>query len=459
MTAAGAAAAAGALGQTQAARQKMIGIQVTVGPLVQRGVEAALDTLELAHVNTLFLCIFTYVPNRVGGGGRPFHGGNYAMVHPEYYKGTSIVAADTRAPDFGDFDAMAALIPAARKRGMKTYAMILEDNVRPKVTLGSVWEKDIYGRVPPRHPAGPCLNNPNYKNFMLGLLEDYARSYAIDGVMFGAERQGPLWNSLGAFHNGATSDPGRVTCFCEYCEAKAKRLGIDFEKTRQSFKVLEQFVRDGRAGKRPLDGYYVTFWRILLEHPEILAWETFWTQSMREMYEAMYGKVKSVRKEVTIGWHIWHNASFNPMFRAEQNFAAIAKYSDYIKPVLYNSLAGERMISYMDSVRANMFGDIPQDQLLEFQYKVLNYQEAAAAQITREGLSSDYVYRETKRTLDELAGTPTEVWSGLDARSRQGAREAVLASFRAGAQGVLLSRGFGSAETLRGAGDAVASLE
>jgi hypothetical protein len=458
-TAVAATAGAVAPGAAQAAAplKKTIGIQVTVGPLVERGIEATLDSFEPAHVNTLFLCIFTYVPNRVGAANQKFHGGNYAVVHPQYYQGTSIHPEETRAPDFGTFDALAALQPAAAKRGMRTFCMILEDNVRPNITLGEVWERDLDGRVPPRHPAGPCLNNPNYRNFMLGLLEDYSRSYPIDGVMFGAERQGPLWNSLGAFHNGATSDPGRVTCFCEYCQAKAKRLGIDFERTRKGFRVLEQYVRDGRAGKRPTDGYFVGFWRILLNYPEVLAWEAQWTQSMREMYQAMYLHVKSVRPNVTVGWHIWHNTSFNPMFRAEQDFAELGKYSDFIKPVLYNALAGERMVSYMDSVGANVFGDVPKAELLELQYRILNYQEGPAAQIARDGLSADYVYRETKRTLDDLAGTRTEVWSGLDAGSRTGARDAVLASFRAGAQGVLLSRGFNAAN-LRGAGEAVEQL-
>jgi len=35
---------------------------------------------------------------------------------------------------------------------------------------------------------------------------------------------------------------------------------------------LEQYVRATRAGKRPVDGNYVTFWRILMRYPEILAW-------------------------------------------------------------------------------------------------------------------------------------------------------------------------------------------
>ena len=105
----------------------------------------------------------------------------------------------------------------------------------------------------------------------------------VDGVQRGSERQGPLGNALGAWHHGAKSDPGRTSCFCEYCAAKAARQGIDIDRVKKAFLALEPYVRAGRAGQRPRDGYYVEFWRILLRHPELLVWETFWADSMREM--------------------------------------------------------------------------------------------------------------------------------------------------------------------------------
>jgi hypothetical protein len=43
----------------------------------------------------------------------------------------------------------------------------------------------------------------------------------------------------------------------------------------------EKYVGSGRTGRRPIDGYYVTFWRILLRFPEIMAWEMFWTDSVQ----------------------------------------------------------------------------------------------------------------------------------------------------------------------------------
>ena len=65
-----------------------------------------------------------------------------------------------------------------------------------------------------------------------------------------------------------------------------------------------------RSGQRPVDGYYVQFWRLLLRYPELAAWEMLWTDSLRETYAAIYKTVKTAKPAVPVGWHIWHNNSF-----------------------------------------------------------------------------------------------------------------------------------------------------
>ena len=87
----------------------------------------------------------------------------------------------------------------------------------------------------------------------------------------------------------------------------------------EGFRVLEAWVNDTRAGKRPSDGYWVSFWRVLFRYPELLAWESMWNDSVHETYAAIYGKVKSVKPEVQVGWHVWHAHSFSPFFRAQTN--------------------------------------------------------------------------------------------------------------------------------------------
>jgi hypothetical protein len=459
--------------------KKMIGIQVGAVSFVDEGVEPVLDNVQQrAHVNTLFIATFTYgrgiAGRQVPGQPLPdhgkqeydlnYHGGNYTVIHPQYYRNT--VFRDFRAPDHGDYDVLEAVLPAAKKRGMKVICWY-EDVFRSDLpNIGKLQEKELNGR----NATTLCFNNPDYRGFLTGLTEDYIRSYPVDGVMWGSERQGAFSNALGASHGGAGRDPGRVTCFCEFCLKKGRAQGINTERVKQGYQELEKFVRAGRGRRRPVDGYYVTLWRLMLRYPELLAWEMFWTDSLRETYQAIYETAKKANPNVGVGWHIWHNNSFNPIYRAEQDLQAIAKHSDFLKMVMYHNCGGERMASYIESVSSTIYGDVPAQELLDFHYRVMDYKEKNMTQIPGAGLSSDYVYREAKRARAGLEGTKTQLWPGIDIdiptakgnskSTPQGTRDAVLAAFRAGADGVLLSRKYSEMRltNLSGAGEAVRQL-
>jgi len=96
--------------------------------------------------------------------------------------------------------------------------------------------------------------------------------------------------------------------------------------------------------------------------------------------------------------------------------------------------------------------------------------EKNLADLPKYGFSADYVYREAKRAREALNGTKTQLWPGIDidiptaaASSKStpdGTREAVLAAFRAGADGVLLSRKYSEIRlpNLRGVGAAIREL-
>src|SRR5947207_9164661 len=114
-------------------RSTTIGIQVGAVSFVDEGTEKVLDNLqELGAVNTLFLATFTYgrgiAGRQVPGQPLPdhgkqeydtatFRGGNFATPHPQYYRNTSITPE--KAPDHGAYDAIADVLPAARRLGMK----------------------------------------------------------------------------------------------------------------------------------------------------------------------------------------------------------------------------------------------------------------------------------------------------------------------------------------------------
>lgn len=467
--------------QTQPAKaKKTIGIQIGAVSFADEGVEPVLDVLQSkASVNTLFIAAFTYgrgiAGRQVPGQPLPdhgkqqydtgtFHGGSYTALHSQYYANTPL--KNLRAPDLGNFDVFQAVLPASRKRGMKNIAWF-EDVFGSDIPgIAEVQERDLHGR----NATTLCLNNPGYRNFLLDLVEDYAHSWDLDGIMWGSERQGAFANALGS-HHGGPGDPGRVTCFCEFCKTRAAQQGIRVERARAGFLELEKFVRAARSATRPVDGYYVELWRLMLTYPELVAWENLWHNSLRDTYQAIYKKVKSIKPDMGVGWHIWHNNSFSPIYRAEQDLHRIAPYSDFLKMVMYHNCAGERMASYINNVSRTQYGDVPRDELLQFHYRVLGYgNEGNFDQIPHTGFSSDYVLREAKRARSGLADAKTLLWPGIDIDiptaanhskcTPKGTENAVLAAFNGGADGVILSRKYSEMKltNLAGAGAAMRQL-
>jgi hypothetical protein len=478
-SAATAAALAPAAAQSSRAA-RMIGIQVGAVSFLDEGTEKVLDIFqEKARVNTLFVATFTYgrgiAGRQVPGQPLPdhgkqeydldFRGGCFTRLHPEFYKDT--VLKDVRSRDYGDYDVLEAVLPAARKRGMKTICWY-EDVWRSDVSgFAQVTEVDYHGRRGNR----TCMNNPDHRAFLAGIAEDWTRSYDIDGIMWGSERHGALGVALGLSHGGRNSDPSRAGCFCSHCEKKAAAQGISAARAKKGFQALEEFVRACRSGKRPVDGAFVQFLRILMRHPEILAWEQFWHDSLRECYQLIYDRVKAAKPSVQVGWHLWHNNSFSPFYRAQQDLKLLARCSDFLKVVMYHNCGGERMATYIDSVRQHIFADFTADQALAFHYGALQFAERSYEQIPYTGFSSDYVRAETSRALQGAAGEKTQIWPGIDidiptalnhSRSTPpGTKAAVLAALKAGAPGVLLSRKYSemSLANLAAAGDAVKEFQ
>ncbi len=460
--------------------EKFIGVQAGAVSFVDEGVEKVLDIFqEKARINALLLAVFTYGRGIAGRQipGQPFpdhgaqeydtktfHGGCYSAVHPEYYKGAAFT--DFRAPDLGDFDLLASVVPKAKARGIRSYCWF-EDVYNPRLlpNFEKVAETDLYGR----RTGHACLNNPELRDFLCSLVEDWLKSYEVDGIMWGSERQGPLNNAIGS-HHGGFSGRGTITCFCGHCLRKGRERGISTERAREGFMELDKFVRAAWAGERPSDGYFVTFWRLLLEYPEILAWEKFWSDSQHEVYSLIYGTAKSINNRVQVGWHIWHNNSFSPFFRAEQDYWKLRQTSDFLKVVMYNNCAGPRVAEYLRNIHSTIWRDAKPEEALTLHYRVLGYgEEATFDQLPTRGFSGDYVARETKRAVAGVRGE-IPIYSGIDVEIPTGSNEkktqpsdvkaAVKAALTARASGVILSRKYSEMKLahLAAAGEALKEL-
>lgn len=458
--------------------KKFVAIQIGARSFVDEGVDKCLDTLQKkGGVNVLMPTVFTYGRGLAGRQvpGQPLpdhgvqaydevHGGSYTKLHPEFYANS--VIKDFRAPELGDFDILADVIPKAKARGMQVYCLF-EEAYNPRLipNFEKIAEVDVYGRV----GSDTCFNNPYARNFLTSMVQDWLTNNDVDGLMWESERQGPLNETLEA-HFGRIGGRRFVNCFCEHCVRKGQESGINVERAREGYKALDRWVGQTLSQPSSTGGTFVGLWRLFLEYPEIMEWEKFWFHSQEEVYGLIYGTAKEANRKAQVGWHIMHLVTMSPFYRAEQDYARLAQFSDFIKPSTYNNCGGPRFAQYIRNVQSTIFHDCTPDEVLELHYKLLGYEgEASLDKLPTAGLSADYVARETRRAIAEVGGS-IPIYPGIDIdiptalkdKRTQPAdvKAATLAAFRAGAPGVVLSRKYAEMKltNLAGAGEALREL-
>ena len=463
-----AAAAAPQAPQRTAAATPFVGLQMGPHSMLDEGIDRVLDRLQgECGINSLLVYTHTYY---TGDGIRRKRTANllaqdhgvpardmnsrrlpYVWVkhHDEYFRNTILRHLPVDARDeYASRDLFAEMLKPIRTRGMKLYARILEPFSPEMAGLLPNWVKvltvDAYGR-PGRLP---CFNNPDYKNFWLATSEDIFRSYELDGFQFGAERSGPLSNLL----LGGTPP----YCFCGYCRERGREKGIDAERAREGMKQLHGFLRDELLGKDsvPPDGVPGTIMNYCFRYPEILAWERLWRESKEEFFGTMFSSVKAIRPETDTGEHVDHpGTTFDPFYRSVMTYREMADYMDFIKPILYHDIAGPRTRTmYLSRVRRTIFKELSDGQALDLFYTLKGYDQKAEPrleELDQRGLGPDYVYRETRRVVQDVAGR-AKVYAGVGidipgnggtfASNPEGVYQATRKAFEAGAAGVLVSR-------------------
>ncbi len=200
----------------------MIGFQAESSYLLSYGIARFLDDVQTrANVNTLFLHCNLFEAS----------GNNFATAHPELYRDIFMKPQPLKPGDANIADTLQKITAETKKRGIQIFPWMEEDNrPMPRITgFDQLYEIDLHGNRTGPHPGGPCLNNPYFRNLIAATVEDFIKSYDVDGLQRGSERQGPLGNALGAWHHGSKSDPAKTSCFCDFCAAKAAKVGINFE--------------------------------------------------------------------------------------------------------------------------------------------------------------------------------------------------------------------------------------
>jgi hypothetical protein len=435
-------------------RKNLVATQVKAYAWQDEGVDALLDNLQLkGNVNTAFA--FTFNSEATDQSGKiplPDHG-TYGKANPEiggaFYDYDLKYFAETKLRDFhaaSRFNVIGEVAPKMKARGMDFFALDY-NNTNPNMMrlipgLTEVAEIDVYGK----RTDGACWNQPDYRGLLTGRIKSYLLGYPdqVAGIIWGCERMGPLDNLIG----GGWATTG-ICCFCSYCRAKAKDRGISVERAREGFIRLDKLFAATGDRQRPADGCFITFWRILLDYPEVLAWHRMWHDSYHEVRAELYGTAKSIAPEKPFGFHMVQNITFSPFYSAADNYATIRNYADFIKIATYNNAGGGRMAGFIQRLSQTVFADATPEELTPLYYKMMGYDEAPYGELPAEGLSVGYIARETRRAIADTEHS-IRIYPSVDINvpvqpswkqtTPEGVKAEVRAAFAAGADGIVLAR-------------------
>lgn len=436
-----------------------VGIQIGGISFVDEGVTPVLDWLqEKAGVNALCISALSWSRGNAGRAteGYPDHGpaepdnlrgGAFYPIDAGYMRETLVKEFTAPDPLYKGFDTLGDVIPEAKKRGMKVYPYYCET---AQSTIRHLWQPgwhhfldvDHRGRLATR----PSLANPHYLAWWRSVLDDWFHNYELDGLLWGIERQSPLMDMLG----GDTT-----TGFDRYFLEEAHRRGLDSQRAIAGYRAIEDWLARVKGGARPRDGFFITFLRQLLHHPEVLMWEKMWLDAHQNFYYQIAGTVKFFNPKYEMAYGIWQVINtFNPYLKAQYDFADLAHYADWLKPVLYDVPAGVRYARFARGWQQTILRDASPEAVVDGMATLLGLDIAPLAELPMAGFSPDYI-RKWTANLVEATGGKCKVYPGLGLGAPSGpggkvisptnVKAAVHASYEGGASGVLISRNYSEA--------------
>ena len=447
------------------APDRLSGIQTNPLDFLDAPIELQLDFLqETGAINAIFPYSQTYhlgdspanvlatdhpiPPRDTAGRSLP----NQWLKLPDAAFADLVVRHEGPRPDaeYSDRDIFAELLEPCHARGIKLYPRILEAGMRRADRIPGytdVATVDLDGNM----GHGPCWNHPDYREWVRRTAEQTLKLYPVDGFQYGAERVGSLSEVL---FKGVPA-----SCFCEHCRRRAQGVGIDWERLKLGFRELTTLTdRVAATGQRPVDGMLTEVLRCLFKFPEMSIFYREWLLADAEIQQSVYTTCKALRPEADIGQHVDHQkSSWDIFYRAAVSYADMAAYNDYIKPIVYHEIFGPRLKEWViDEMQKRVLADFSKDLALELFYAAFGLdpvKEPEYANLHKERMSPDYVFRETRRCVEGVAGR-ARVYAGvgLDVphyvpggmapviSDPESVYEATRLSFEAGAAGVLASR-------------------
>jgi hypothetical protein len=395
-----------------------VGAPVLPEYILQRGVAKTLDEMrEMASVKAVLVFSHDHVFRQYQPSYQPKMQDGLPLTNvwvktdPQYYRDPALQGRHDNLL-YGGRDVMDEIWAEAQPRGMKVYARILE----PFVITGAIPGFEAFAEVDANGEKRNhvCFNHPGYIAYWESVIEDLVRNHPyMHGFKFGQERGGPLLSSMGSQKPAG--------CFCQHCLSLAKKRGINSEKARDGLLAIQEFGNRIKAGERPVDGNFVTFFRILTRYPDVLSWEQFWMDSREEQRKRIYSQIKSINANIQVGWHICHGMTWDLITRATWDYSKMGAYSDWLSVAVYFDSMGRRSMGhYNRNYKDILFGDATEEYSYPMYLSMLGYDPHIEPPLETHkekdtAFTVDYVYRECKRVVSAVNGaTQVHARPGFD---------------------------------------------
>ena len=449
-------------------KDKFVGVQISPISFIDEGVDQVLDTLiNRVGVNVLLIGTVSWLGLKSGrsvswkidgwpdhGVSEPFSmkGGAYFNPDKKFYNKTFIKDFKAKDPEMKDKDILKMVIPKAKEKGMKVFIELMEPFFNYAghgsamgvdiPNLVQCMEIDVFGRI----GSSPSTSNPDYRNWILSMIEDQVANYKIDGVMWCNERNSPL-DQL--FQGNTPGD------FSETFRKEAEIRNVNVEKVKDSMKYAYDFFQKARSGHTFVDGNLIEFFRLLFNRPEILEWEKIWLERNKDLDKEVFGLVKWVNPNLSFGLNVWNRNHFNFIRKVQWPWLEQTNYSDWVKPITYQHQSGEIFHKEVNLFGKSALNDFSSANLIKIFAKILNINESSLDNLIQKGLDPDtYIYTQCKDAVRGVEGK-SKVYMGIGIDAPRSSKEqaictpdiayrSILSTYRAGGEGVVLSPNYSS---------------
>lgn len=289
--------------------------------LADEGIERILDNLEeMTGTNSVYLIAlmhhekrpltdYFYPHNPVRKTYMPEDSRAYFRPDPKFYRRIKPRTSDRDL--LKNTDWLQLCIEACRKRKMKTGVELshtLIDSERAEREFPDCMQHDIYGN---RLGKLICFNNPDARDYVVGLFSDLATSYDVDFIQTclipfnsGRANQHPATRLAGVTLGG---------CFCDSCRKAAKKEGIDLERVGKALLPLADAVAhrtlEGAHEMSVLEASNASETEILLQVPELHEWLLFRRDSLTRFFGDIHRAVHAIRQGIDLRLNAYISAN------------------------------------------------------------------------------------------------------------------------------------------------------